>query len=136
MLFAVLILGFLNSCSPSYLKVTVNGTVKDSGGNPIGGADITIELDSEIRTVCCNSYDGAVSNCKATTDSNGNWIYEYKDFLKNGSGNKDHSCTYTVTKSGYTTKSGSYSYCWLESPDEGECQADQTVATEIKLTPK
>lgn len=112
---------FFVGCGGSF-TVKVNGTVTDSSGGPLLGAEVLVH-DTDR---CCA---GEEKPCRYTTNETGKWSLEFSG----GKVNKDppeqrFTCHYTVSKAGHSSKNGTFTYCEL-----GPCVGDQDISTDVAL---
>jgi hypothetical protein len=116
-LYALLLLG-LCYCDKA-ARITINGSVKDTGGAGVSEATIQIQGIGQ----CC-ALD---SNCTYQTDSSGNWSITTVD------GSMSLSCTYVASKSGYTASTGTVQASPCQSQGNGVVCQDQTVTKQVTL---
>lgn len=111
-------------------SVRVNGTVKDQLGAAVSGATIQVTGSSTNGGLdaCCA---GNEKPCSYTTDSKGSWtLYYVTGAIVSAAADEKDTCAYTVAKSGYTTKVGSWQYV-VRGPSAG----NQTITTDVSLAP-
>lgn len=106
--------GALTSCSCA-IPVLLLGSVRDSVGNPVLDATVTL-------TSCCQ--DGMT--CTFTTDWAGRWGIRIAWFE-----NFDTNCTYTISKQGYTTANASF----VAARGNNGCGDEIVVSTSDTLSP-
>lgn len=125
--FFLLMMMFLSTtwigCGPAN-KITVKGVVKNNGGGLVADAEIRINDVSK----CCSNDENP---CVYKTDVSGNWkLYFNAGGYSEGAEDTYETCTYSVSKIGFATKSGSFKWCL-----QGKCAGEQAVSTEVALAP-